>query len=181
MSEKTEHILQLSAPRLPALLLCRCTSQSSPPLQSNSPAWKQPGYETISNILMWILNWSTGTLTCVKRASTGFLLWHVRISQTWHDVHLSLWEKRVSLDDLVVSEGHAAAHTLLYTHVSRVTVPLATGLRDHLIGAEEPEEALLEVLWATYTAAIELYRETQWEGRADGILVRLDDFKIGTS
>lgn len=62
--------------------------------------------------------------------------------------------------DLVVSEDHAAAHTLLHTDVSGVTVPLATGLGDHLTGAEEPEEALLKVLGATYTTAVELYRDT---------------------
>lgn len=67
---------------------------------------------------------------------------------------------RVFSNDLVVPEGHATAHTLLHTDVSKVTVPLATGLRDQLIGAEQPEEALLEVLGATYAAAVELYTET---------------------
>lgn len=67
-------------------------------------------------------------------------------------------------NDLIVPEGHAAAHTLLHADVSRVIVPLATGLRDQFIGAEEPEEALLEVLGATYAAAVELYTET-WRER----------------
>lgn len=66
----------------------------------------------------------------------------------------------VSFDDLVVSKGDAAAHTLLHAdvlQVSRVTVPLATGLGDHLIRVEKPEEALLEVLGATYATAVELH------------------------
>lgn len=73
-----------------------------------------------------------------------------------------------------MSEGHAAAHTLLHTDVSKVTVPLATGLRDQLIGAEKPEEALLEVLGATYATAVELYAETGagnstlWDLEVDG-------------
>lgn len=60
-------------------------------------------------------------------------------------------------DNLVVSEGRAAAHALLHTHVSGVTVPLATGLGHHLAGAEEPEEALLEVFRAAHAAAVELH------------------------
>ncbi len=66
---------------------------------------------------------------------------------------------KVCLNDLVVSEGHAAAHTLLQTDISRVTVSLATGLRDQLVGAEEPEETLLKVLRAADAAAVELYGE----------------------
>lgn len=120
--------------------------------------YKPVGYD-LYNILMFF-KLAHCCFDMCERPSTGFLLQHVCISQARHDGHLSLSEKRVSSDDLVVSEGHAAAHTLLYTHVSRVTVPLATGLRDHLIGAEEPEEALLKVLRATYTTAIELYRNT---------------------
>lgn len=74
-------------------------------------------------------------------------------------ISLCLWEKHFSSNDLVVPESHAAAHTLLHTHVSWETVPLATGLGDPLIGAEEPEEALLKVFGAAYTTAIKLYRE----------------------
>lgn len=62
-----------------------------------------------------------------------------------------------------MSEGHAAAHTLLHAASSKVTVPLATGLRDHLTGAEEPEETLLEVLGAADATAVELYTETRRE------------------
>lgn len=60
-----------------------------------------------------------------------------------------------------MSEGHAAAHALLHADVSKVTAPLATGLRDQLTGAEQPEEALLEVLGAAHATAVELCRETQ--------------------
>lgn len=67
----------------------------------------------------------------------------------------------VYVTHLVVSEGHVAAHTLLHTHVSKVTVPLATGLRKHLIVVEEPEETLLKVLGAAHAAAVKLDRGTQ--------------------
>lgn len=62
---------------------------------------------------------------------------------------------------LVVSEGHVAAHTLLHTDVSKVTVPLATGLRNQLVVVEEPEETLLKVLGAANAAAVKLHRGTQ--------------------
>ena len=68
----------------------------------------------------------------------------------------------VFFTDLVVSKGHAAAHTLLHAdmlQVSGVTVPRATGLGDDLIGVEEPEETLLEVLGSSHAAAIELYKD----------------------
>lgn len=55
-----------------------------------------------------------------------------------------------------MSEGHVAAHTLLHTDVSKVTVPLATGLRNQLIVVEEPEETLLKVLGAANAAAVKL-------------------------
>lgn len=70
------------------------------------------------------------------------------VLKTRHEGHMAA--------DLVVSEGHAAAHTLLHAGVSKVTVPLATGLGDQLTGAEEPEEALLEVLGAADAATVEL-------------------------
>lgn len=62
---------------------------------------------------------------------------------------------------LVVSEGHVAAHTLLHPDVSKVTVPLATGLRNQLVVVEEPEETLLKVLGAANAAAVKLHRGTQ--------------------
>lgn len=65
----------------------------------------------------------------------------------------------VHVTDLVVSESHAAAHTLLHPHVSKVTAPPAAGLGDQLSGAEEPEEALLEVFGAANATAVELFRE----------------------
>lgn len=69
-----------------------------------------------------------------------------------------------------MSEGHAAAHTLLHPHVSRVTARLATGLGDQLAGVEEPEEALLEVLGAAHATAVKLWRRAQgstpWRSRA---------------
>lgn len=66
-----------------------------------------------------------------------------------------------------MSEGHAATHTLLHTSVSKVTVPLATGLRNQLVVAE-PEETLLKVLGAANTAAVKLHRGTQREVRRSG-------------
>lgn len=60
-----------------------------------------------------------------------------------------------------MSEGHAAAHTLLNTSVSKVTVPLATGLRNQLVVVAEPEETLLKVLGAVNAAAVKLHRGTQ--------------------
>lgn len=82
--------------------------------------------------------------------------------------NLCLWQQCVSSSDLVVSEGHAAANALLHADITKVTAPLATGLRDRLTGAEEPEEAFLEVLGATHATAVELYGETQ-RGRTAGI------------
>ena len=59
-----------------------------------------------------------------------------------------------------MSERHTAAHALLHAAVSQVTARLATGLRDHLSGVEEPEETLLEVIGAAHAAAVELYEQT---------------------
>lgn len=81
--------------------------------------------------------------------------------RTFTSVWCLLNTTSLSSNDLVVSEGHGAANTLLHADVAKVTAPPATGLRDHLTGAEEPEEALLEVLGATHAAAVELYGETQ--------------------
>lgn len=64
---------------------------------------------------------------------------------------------------LVVPEGHVAAHAQLHTHVSKVTVPLATGLRNQLVVVEELEETVLEVLGAADAAAVKL--ATQQEVR----------------
>lgn len=74
-----------------------------------------------------------------------------------------------------MSVDHAAAHTLLHADVSRVTVPLATGLRDHLTGAEEPEEALLKVLRATHTTAVEL---RHMKGGNSTLLSHRVDYKV---
>lgn len=67
---------------------------------------------------------------------------------------------------LVVPEGHVAAYAQIHTHVSKVTVPLATGLRNQLVVVEEPEETVLEVLGAADAAAVKL--ATQQEVRRFG-------------
>lgn len=71
----------------------------------------------------------------------------------------------------MVSEGHAAAHTLLHTSVSKVTVPLATGLRNQLVVVAEPEETLLKVLGAANAAAVKLHRGTEQVRRSGSELL----------
>lgn len=66
-----------------------------------------------------------------------------------------LWEECVS--HLGVPVGSAAAHTLLHA----VVQPLTAGLGHQRPGAEEPEEALLEVLGPADPTAVELEGETR--------------------
>lgn len=65
------------------------------------------------------------------------------------------------LTHLVVPESRVAAHTLLHADVSKVAVPLATGLWNQLVVVEQPEETLLKVLRAANAAAAKLHRGTQ--------------------
>ena len=81
----------------------------------------------------------------------------------------------VHVTDLVVSEGHAAAHTLLQPHVSKVTAPLAAGLGDQLSGAEEPEETLLKVVGAADATAVELFRERSAPIRVTAVTPRCSE------
>lgn len=70
-----------------------------------------------------------------------------------------------------MSEGRAASHTLLHTSVSKVTVPLATGLRNQHVVAAEPEETLLKVVGAANAAAVKLHRGTQQVRRSGSELL----------
>ena len=61
-----------------------------------------------------------------------------------------------------MAKRHAPTHTLLSAdvlYISRVTVSLATGLRKHLVGVEQSEEAFLKVLRAIHPTAVELQME----------------------
>lgn len=82
-------------------------------------------------------------------------------------------------NDLVVSKGQAASDALLrgdLLHVSMVTLLLAAGLGDRLVGVEEPEDALLEVLLTTNATAIKLREETRGQEAAavydSGLIIR---------
>lgn len=55
-----------------------------------------------------------------------------------------------------MSERQAAADALLHADVSEVAVHQAAGLRNHLVGVEEPKEALLKVVGAADATAVEL-------------------------